>query len=471
MGASLYGSFISFQALASLGSMGDLGLGGAVGIETNRLLGARKLDELKGFLSLARSVFIVLSICATLIFAALAPWAPGWLGFREVAGGGSATLLFLVGALSIGVTILGSYTAALSYACGNLTWPVLPSLFMAQASLGIHWWLASVGAPLWLQFLPYLGAAIGSFLLPSFYQRISHPELAGILPLHFAWVAARGILARSFWVYLWSLGSLVYTMTDRLVINRFFGPEETARYYLNYKPSELAVFTLATLTFVSLIKILQWNASPDAADRQQAIAQTLRLQKVQIFLGVAASLAYLGLNDLFIRVWLGPGHEISFVLQGLFAANLAVTVCGDAGTKIAGQITARGTVLAGIAVGSTALINLVFSWVAAMLGFIPGIALATLMAQSFFTIFTGCFAARALGLSRAVWVLKGWALPVAALATGFLLRWQFQPQSVPGVLLVGGAYLIITGIVGILVGINRELVMDELRIVRSMLGR
>ncbi len=42
MGKAVYGLFLSYQAVASLGVLGDLGLGGVVSIQTGRLLGQGK---------------------------------------------------------------------------------------------------------------------------------------------------------------------------------------------------------------------------------------------------------------------------------------------------------------------------------------------------------------------------------------------------------------------------------------------
>ena len=39
MGATLNGLWLTFQSLASMGGLGDLGMGGVVNIQTSRLLG------------------------------------------------------------------------------------------------------------------------------------------------------------------------------------------------------------------------------------------------------------------------------------------------------------------------------------------------------------------------------------------------------------------------------------------------
>src|ERR1043166_6672975 len=58
MGPTLNGLFLNFQKMASLGAVGDLGMGGLVNIQTSRLLGQQKENELKTFLAAARGVFL-----------------------------------------------------------------------------------------------------------------------------------------------------------------------------------------------------------------------------------------------------------------------------------------------------------------------------------------------------------------------------------------------------------------------------
>ena len=51
MGRSLNGLFLNFQKMASLGVVGDLGMGGLVNIQTSSLLGKQKEKELREFLA------------------------------------------------------------------------------------------------------------------------------------------------------------------------------------------------------------------------------------------------------------------------------------------------------------------------------------------------------------------------------------------------------------------------------------
>lgn len=467
MGDKTYGLFISFQALVSIGTMGDLGLGWTVGIETNRLLGARRLDELRSFLAEARTVFLILAAAVGGGFALTAPWLAPALGF----GGMNATstwLLFAVGAVMISGTVLGSFSAGLSNACQNLTWPPLPTLLVTQAALAMHLCLARAGAVLWLQLLPYAMAGLVMMVLPWIFVRISNPEFSALAPVRIKLATARRLFSQSFWVYLWSFGFLVYTTTDRLVINRYFGPEFASLYYLNYKPAELAMFLLVTLTFVSLTKIIQWHFAPGSEDKTKAREAAVKLQRVEAFLGVTAGLIYLAFNDLFIQFWLGGGHGVALLLQALFAANLAVTVSGDAGTKVAGQISARGTVFAGAMVALTAVMNLVLSVWAARAGYFSGIAAATLFAQLFFGVTTGYFTARELGLSKTRWIFRASVLPMVVISMGYLVRSNFTTETVSGTLYLILALFGMVLTLGLILGINRQLLREEWSILRAM---
>jgi len=470
MGPQLYGLFISFQALISLGTLGDLGLGGSVNIEANRMLGARKFDDLRNFLRAAQTVFFILALAIAVSITVLAPCLSRTLGFTDKLGN-TALPLFFVGAFIVGVTILANFTSGLSNACSNLTWPILPNLLALQVALAMHLCLAKAGSALWIQFLPYACLAIVTLILPWLFTKYSHPELAGFGLIRVGWSTAWRLISQSFWVYLWTFGFLVYTTTDRLVINRFFGPEQTSRYYLNYKPCELAVFTLAGLTFFSLNKIIQWYWSPDLPEQRRAVNETLRLQNVSIFLASLVSLAYLAFNDIFIYLWLGPGNGVALALQAVFAANLAVTISGDTGTKIAGQISQRGTVFAGLMVATTGLINLLLSLLAAKAGLILGIAAATLVAQAFFGITTGCFTASHLGVSKIAWVIKTTALPTILLGVAFLVRSYLIPVTwFDGLLLSLAFFALLLG-VAFLLRIDRGIFIEEWRIFRSMVRR
>src|SRR4051794_10731931 len=161
MGKPLFGLFLSFQSVAQMGGLGDLGMGGAVGIQAGQYLGQGKQRELQDFLPAARAVFLLLALTVGGGFLLLSPWLPGWLEFPIVPGAGPLPQLYAVGAVSVGMMMLFSYVSNLNYACGTLTWPVIPAFLLLQCCLLAHWWLARNQSPLWVQYIPY---AVSSFV-------------------------------------------------------------------------------------------------------------------------------------------------------------------------------------------------------------------------------------------------------------------------------------------------------------------
>src|SRR5208337_3180681 len=62
MGRNLNGLFLNFQKMASLGIVGDLGMGTLINIRTSRLLGQGKERELHSFLAATRTVYLALAV-------------------------------------------------------------------------------------------------------------------------------------------------------------------------------------------------------------------------------------------------------------------------------------------------------------------------------------------------------------------------------------------------------------------------
>src|ERR1041385_5149174 len=208
MGDTLNGLFIAFQGVARLGGLGDLGMGGAVGLRAGQMLGASDEPRLRLFLANARGVFLALGISACAVLLVLSPWLADWLRFENTAGSGSLQILFAVGALSAGFLVINSYFQNLNYAHGTITWPILPSVIFTQLAFFFHWRLAKTHAPLWIQYLPYLVILILSVVLAKKMLDWSHAWLGNFTPLKNDWHEWKFLLVSSGWVYLCSLGNL-----------------------------------------------------------------------------------------------------------------------------------------------------------------------------------------------------------------------------------------------------------------------
>jgi O-antigen/teichoic acid export membrane protein len=469
MGVELNGLWLAFQAVATLGGLGDLGMGGAVNIRTGRLLGQSDEVGLQKFLASARALFLLLAAGSAFVVMACSPWLPGWLELRPVAGSGSLPLLLALAGLGFIPIILHSYIGNVNYACGNLLWPIVPAFLLSQGALASHCLLAQSHAPLWLQYLPYTIAGALSMLLIWWFVRVSHPSLAGLLPLRFRWSEWRQFAGESFWMYLWGLGCAVNISIDRVAINAGFGAGLVPSYHNNYKVCELALFAISGASFAAMPKITRWLAAA-GAERARGVEEVLRLNRVQILLSCTAALVYLAVNDLFIRIWFaGVGDfRVPLSWQYAFALSLAITGASDAAVQVSPRCCDRGLRVSGLAVGLTALLKVALTYVAMKAGSILGIALATVAAQSFLTLSMSRFVCRELNLPWGPWFLRTWLLPVGIISLAFAARsaWSWTNATQAVLLLALNAMLLVAA--GWASGIKADFIREELKIVAAI---
>jgi O-antigen/teichoic acid export membrane protein len=325
--------------------------------------------------------------------------------------------------------------------------------------------------------LPYVLSSLAGLCLTWFFVRTSHPALARLLPLKFDRPVAISLFESSFWIYLCTLGNQIYNSTDALVINAGAGfPLGTLTgYNNNYKFCEIAVLLALTASYVTLPKITQWMASSDPKDQERVRKEMRRLNQFQTLLGCGAALAYLAGNDPFMRLWWlhspNPTLPAALPIELAFALNVAVTTSGDAGIQLALRSGKRGLRFAGIAIGLTGLLNLGLSLVAMKLSLLWGIAGATVLAQSILSLVASWYICRHLQLAWLPWVLRGWLLPLVGICLAGWLRLIWPADSLPHLLLLAVAYLalLITGAYAL--GINFAFIRDELKIVRTFIGK
>ena len=391
-------------------------------IQTSRLLGRGDESQLRSFLASARALFLVLGLLAIFTLLLLSPWLPELLKFTPVPGSGSLRILFAAGAVSAGLLIFNSYISNLNYGCGNLTLSVVPTFLLVQLTFLGHWLLARGGFPLWAQYLPYILASFFGILLGWAYVRFSHPALAHAFPITFDFKNLRALMGKSFWLYFYYISAGIYATTDRLLINAGFGSEQIPSYVYNYKLCELALFVIMTASFVAMPKITQWMASPETAERERSVREIERLNKFQTFMGCAAALVYLAVNDVFIRFWLGSEFQVPVFWQVAFAAQLSVSAAGYVGFDLAARCSDRGIRIGGISVISAVILNFVLSYVAMKRGSILGIAVATVFAQSCLVLGLGRFSFGELKMSWWKLSFRTWLLALAAVALGFGLK-------------------------------------------------
>jgi len=481
MGKPQYGLFLAFQSVISFGGQGDLGVGSAVGIRVGQYFGQgkEKEGELHRFLATARTVFLLLGIAAGVGMLVLSPWLSHWFLPSEPQAG-SRTLLFVVGSVAFAGAIFFSYLSNLNYACGNVTWPILPSFVLLQFCMIAHWLLARQRMPLWIQYLPYVLLTLSSLWLTYFFVRTSHRALAGLRPLLFDRRLAGALFENSFWIYLCTLGNLLYKNTDNLVIGQGmkFGKFEAGSlvdYIGNYRFCDVALFLVIVAGYVSLPKITQWMASADPHDQERARREMRRLNQFQTLLGCGAALAYLAGNNLFIKIWMWhektPVLPMAITLQIAFALNLAISASGDAGIQLAIRSGNRGLRTAGTAVALTGLLNLGLSIVAMRMSSFWGVAMATAVAQSVFSLVANFYTCRHLQVSWVPWVFKGWLIPSLGIYLAGWLRILWPMDSLTHVSLLVIAYLAMFLLAAWGLGINAQLIKDELKILRGMFGK
>jgi hypothetical protein len=478
MGKALNGLFLSFQGMASLGGLGDLGMGGLVNIQTSRLLGQGKDADLRSFLAEVRAVFLAMAVLAAAVFLAISPYLFKPLKFADEPGVGLLSMLALIGAVAVGFLILNGYINNLNYGCGNIVWPIVPTFVVMQLGFCCHWLLARQHAPLWVQYIPYV---IGAFLIHGmgwFFVKLSHPSLATVRPLHFNRRQFLDLGTKSFWVYLYSVATGIYITTDLFLITTRFGPQILPAYAYNRKLCELALFVIVSANLASLPKITQWLSSPEAATRERGIQESLRLNKYQTFLGCCAVLVYLNVNNWFIGLWLGKSFQVPLLWQAAFAANLAVTAGGLMGFDLVARCCDQGIRVGGITVFFAALLNLGLAFTAMKLGSIVGlnrsifgIALATVMAQSAAQLFLGWYSSRQLKISWWHLSLKNWLLALAFVGFGLLTKIWVSPEGGPGIALLAAIDAVAFLIAARAVGISLEDLRQEKKILQSMFGQ
>jgi O-antigen/teichoic acid export membrane protein len=422
MGRSLNGLFLNFQRMASLGVIGDLGMGGLINIRTSRLLGQGKEAELRAFLAATRSVYLVIGGVVAAGFLLLSPGLFRSLRFAGEPGVGSLNLLSAVGGAAIVMVVFNSYIANLNFGCGNVVWPVVPTFVLAQAAVLTHWLLALRHAPLWLQYTPYVATALLVQLLGWVFVRLSHPALAVVGPLRFQGDELVDLGVKSFWVYLYTIGFGIYSATDGFLISAGFGPAWVPLYQYNYKLCELAFYVVFSAGQASLPKLTQWIASSDPSVRARGIQESLRLNKFQTSLGCCAVYVYLNCNDWFVGLWLGKDFHVPLSWQAAFAITLGVNAAGLMGSDLLSRCCERGIRLGGVSGLVASLVNFVLAFAAMKAHSIFGIALALATVMSAQNLLFGWYSCRELQLSWWRLSVRNWLLALLFVGLGLLAR-------------------------------------------------
>jgi O-antigen/teichoic acid export membrane protein len=299
--------------------------------------------------------------------------------------------------------------------------------------------------------------------------RVAHPWLGETFPLGRDRAHWRELFGASGWVYLFSVGNLIFSATDSLLINKGFGPEAVTPYQLNYRIVELIIQVIGSAAVIGMSKINLWIHSPEPENKERARAAVERLLTFQSSIATFGAMAYLAIDSMLIGTIFGHWRVVSLPLQWAFALNLAVTMCGDAGIQVAGIATRTGVRTAGAAIGITALLNLGLSYAAMKMGSIEGIAYATVIAQTLLSWFLGWHVCRVLKLSCSRWFLRSWLLPAVFVSATAWAQWRIGPGTWTGAAILFSIVCVLGIIHALLAGVNREFLRKELSVLRSLL--
>lgn len=470
MGPALNGVFINFQAVVGFAGLGDLGMGHAVAFKTGQLLAERDHDKLQRFLAVARGMFMLLAVIGTAIFVLLASHLAAWLRFPNVPGVGSYTTLFMVGGIAFGLLVFSIYLNTVNYGAANVMWPVIPSFILLQLSLGTHWLLARLAAPLWMQYLPYAGVLLVNIVLAILYLRSSYPTLADLWPIAFDWSVVRPLLVNSAWLYFASVANVIYSTLARLLVMPLFGAALVPVYQYNFRLCELALLVISSAAFVSLPKIGQLIASPIAEERERASLELQRLSAFQTALGAVAAIVYLAINSTFVKWWLPDLSPAPMVWQAAFAASLMVATSGEAAIQGALRFGDRGIRLGGAAFGVSALLNLGSSFGFVALGWRDGIAWALPIAQLLLSLVAARFVCRELRLSLTRWVMRTSAGPLLIVFAAAAIRAYLPPTSAANSIILGVLFLVLAVVAVKAAGLSAAELRQEWLKMKSLLG-
>lgn len=470
MGQSAFGTLSSFQRALGLLGLGDFGLSGGVALRVGQFIGRGDENGLQRYLASARTLLLMVAFGLGGVICVLSPWLPNWLGFTPDPGSGPLSLLFIVGALCLTAGFALTYFGGLNAAYATLTWPILPTFVLGQLSILMHWRIASAGAVLWVQMLSQLLATVLQAVVLWWLVRAAHPQLSNVLPLRRDPEVWRDLAGASGWIYLYSIGYVIFSSTDALLVNAGFGAVVVTQYLLNFKPIEVALKLVGAATSVGLSKINIWIHSPDPAMQERAKVSTIRLNMFQSWFGTAAAAVYLALNDWFISFWVGPHFHVPAAWQIAFALTLAITMGGDAGVQVAALTHKTGLRIAGMTIAGTAFLNLTLSFIAMRAGSIVGIALATVVAQSVLAVILARFTSSKLQMSWMPWFLRAWIMPAGSIGLLGIARLQFtslSPLSIAMLLLLSALVLIVHAWA---IGLRWSIVKEELAIAQQMFG-
>jgi O-antigen/teichoic acid export membrane protein len=470
MGDFSFGVFQSFSAVTRLGGVGDLGITGALAVKVGQGI-AREDEKLEHYLPAARALVFLVALVLGSVFLIFSPWLPGWLGFIEGPGTGSLPLLFATGAVGVMIVIITGYFASINLANSTITWPILPTFLFSQVGIAAQWLAVRAGSPLWIQYLILCGFGGAAVVLSWLMLKWTHPWLGNLVPLRYERSVWRDLAGTSGWMYLTSLGTALYSSTDRLIINAGFGAALVPLYQQNGKLCELATQMIAVVGAVSLPKVTRWISSGDSGDRTRVTSELGRMSIFQTTTAIVFALFYLTLNDAFMRFWLGGDYIAPHLWQFAFALNLALACSSNACLNACGLCGIHGIRNTGLAIGLTGLLNAALSYGSMKIGWVAGIAIATVVAQTALSFALTLHTTAYLSMDTRRWLLRTIFLPIGVVTLGYAARIAFPPIDPFRTSLLLAVDVTLSFVAVRLGGMTMDLLRNELRSFRAILDR
>jgi len=162
------------------------------------------------------------------------------------------------------------------------------------------------------------GWTVTQLASPAVHWMRLRSRFPGAIPVRaprLAWPAARGYLARSLWVSLSQVTSLLINGADVLIIAAMLGPSRVVPYVLTGK----LVAVAANLPYT-----IAHTAGPGLSEmrvretRERLSNVTLALTEAVLLASGLVAVIVLGLNQTFVRWWVGPDQFGGLTLSALF---------------------------------------------------------------------------------------------------------------------------------------------------------
>jgi len=463
MGVDNYGTYMAFAAVLSVASAGEAGLGGAVGINTNRLLADSASSRFQRLHETARTAFVLITCLTAVVFVMVGLLFHGDIGFAQTPKTGPIWLLFCLGGINVVTSTMISYLSNSAYGAGTVMWSIVPLFVLSLSCTILQIGVASVADALWLIHLPSVACALLGVFVWYLIYRNSNYQFGP--PIRFGWhTSERGLLFSSaLFSSMFGLANLIYTATDRIVINWAFGAKAVPAYQLNYKLVELSLSLTIMAGMVSLPKIVSGMLSKESSESARAAKSSRTLASYQGILGLTAATGYIVFNDTFIRLWVGHEMNASTWIQVAFAMYLILVSSGDIFVQLCGRLSEPGLRFAGVVVLAGGFLNLGLSVFAAYsLRWLPGVAFSTCIAQFLVCATILWRVQTVMGINYTREGVKVLLIPLGIVLCIAVLKASMGAFSTVGIVLQAIAGLVMIVGYAKLIGVDRESVILEI---------